>query len=279
MRREQHRHLLRDRQPTPPVAEAATPRLALGTHGIEKLIREDVSEDVDEQRVTERLDRAPRGLDLPLVVHDLRNPISAIALEMDLMRENLNAGMFPQVGKAIARVLSNVEFIDRMMEDLLDSWTLGDGALVLHREHTDIRALVQRVIDRTVSARERSRITFDGIGTRWVSIDPLRIERVLANLLQNALKFAPAATPIVVRLKLLSDVTQIAVSDVGPGIASENSELVFERHWRAPGAHAHTGSGLGLYVSRQIIEAHGGSLGIESVQDRGACFTFELPVQ
>jgi signal transduction histidine kinase len=107
--------------------------------------------------------------------------------------------------------------------------------------------------------------------------DELRIERVVANLVQNALKYSPASCPVVVRVDLARDRACVVVRDYGQGLAVEEQGLVFEKYRRATTARDHEGSGLGLYVSKRIVEAHGGEIGVSSQPGKGSSFYFTLP--
>jgi two-component system, NtrC family, sensor histidine kinase KinB len=100
---------------------------------------------------------------------------------------------------------------------------------------------------------------------------------VIANFLQNAFKYAPEPSPILVQLDVQPTFVRVSVIDVGPGIPPEEQPHIFDKYRRSSSTHAHDSSGLGLYVSKRIVEAHGGRIGVESVEGAGAHFYFELP--
>jgi two-component system sensor histidine kinase BaeS len=129
-----------------------------------------------------------------------------------------------------------------------------------------------------VPTRDRARVFLDAEHRLTLDIDDLRIERVVANLLQNALKYSPRGSGVVVRLELEAR-ARISVVDAGPGMTEEEMKLAFTKYWRTPDAVIHEGSGLGLYVARRIVEAHGGTIGVESMCNRGSSFFFELPLR
>ena len=216
--------------------------------------------------------------DLSYIVHDLKSPLSTIALEVDLMEEQHHADSKFDISKSIQRIRRNVHYLDRLIYDLLDAFSLSDGQLHLQRKRCELGGLLAAVIERLVPTKDRHRVTLEAPELAEVLIDEVRIERVIANMLDNALKYTPASGGIVVRLTKEMYSAQISIADTGPGLSPAEIEIVFRPYRRAASAHARPGSGLGLYVSKQIVEAHGGLIGVESVRGMGARFFFALPL-
>jgi signal transduction histidine kinase len=148
----------------------------------------------------------------------------------------------------------------------------------VHCRPTDLQQLIERVIERATATRDRARVHLDARASVVLSIDELRIERVIANLLGNALKYSPSTSDVIVRLETRHDVARVSVIDAGPGIPPEEVTQLFGKYRRAATSHGHEGSGLGLYVSKRIVEAHGGRIGVDSPHGIGSCFFFELPL-
>jgi two-component system, OmpR family, sensor histidine kinase MtrB len=214
--------------------------------------------------------------DVAAIVHDLKSPLAAIALEAALLDEQIRDGYCFQGSRGLARIQLNVAFMDRLILDLLDLCSLADGTLPLVREPTDLRALLESVLDRAFAARVRHRVTLDA--DRVVaSVDALRIERVIANLVDNALKYTPQSGSIAIRLERGRAAACISVIDAGPGIDPSELVRLFEKYMRGETARGRSGSGLGLYVSKRIVEAHGGRIGAETIRGTGSRFFFELP--
>lgn len=215
--------------------------------------------------------------DVAEIVHDLKSPLSAITLEAILLEDKLVRG--ERVGglHSIARINHNVAFLDRLILDLLDCCSLTTGEFQLYREPTELRTLLEHVIDRLVSAPNRPRVVLDAREPVTMLIDGLRIERVVANLLDNAFKYTPPSSDIVVRLSSYRGGAGISIIDSGPGIEPSELAHIFDRYRRADTARGRTGSGLGLYVCKKIVEAHGGQIGVESIRGAGSRFFFELP--
>jgi signal transduction histidine kinase len=178
---------------------------------------------------------------------------------------------------AVTRVQHNVAYLDRLVQDILDSCALDAGSFELHRRPSEIYELLEQTIERSVPTRDRARVDLDAAQRLTLNVDDLRIERVVANLLQNALKYAPRGTQVVVRFEVGRH-ARISVIDAGPGMTSEEIGHAFAKYWRTADAVIHEGSGLGLYVARRIVEAHGGSIGVESARDQGSSFFFDLPL-
>jgi signal transduction histidine kinase len=217
-----------------------------------------------------------RAEDVAQIVHDLRNPLSTIALEACLLDAKLIGVVNADARRAVGRITHNVAFLDRMVNDLLDLCSIDAGRLVIHREPRELRSLLQVVLERVISTRDRGRAILEAPTPVIVAIDELRIERVIANLLQNALKYAPKSE-IVLRLDVTGEQASISVCDAGPGMTADEVTYVFDKYRRTAAALAHEGLGLGLYVSKKIVEAHGGRIGVESRHGAGSRFYFELP--
>jgi PAS domain S-box-containing protein len=220
---------------------------------------------------------ALRADDVAQIAHDLKSPLSLIALETDLLDQRLAAGEKVDVRRAVARVLRNVSYLDRMVHDLLDVCSLEAGRLELRKQKTELRTLVESVIDRVIAAGARPRVFLEAPAAAVVNIDDLRIERVIANFLTNAVKYAPSVSGIIVRVEQHEAHVTVSVTDAGPGMTAVEMSYIFDKYRRTRGARGCEGSGLGLYVSKQIIEAHDGVIGVDSVHGAGSRFFFELP--
>ena len=235
--------------------------------------------DAEQRFATGTTETAPinaRADEVAELVHDLKTPLATIALETYLLEHKLTPS--DEVARAaVARIASNVEFLDRMVQDILDLSALDAGQLELRRQPTELRALVEHVVERVTPSRDRGRVVVDPGPRVVLDIDDLRIERVVANLLGNALKYAPSCTGIVLRLEVGPRSALLSVADAGPGMTPGEMKHVFDKYRRGATARAHEGWGLGLYVSKLLVEAHGGRIGIASELGRGSRFFFELP--
>jgi len=216
--------------------------------------------------------------ELARLVHDFKGPLSLVALESQVLQAQLDDGAHVEMVDSIARVLLNVNYIDRMVHDLIDSCAIDTGHFALHRAPTELRALVESVATRMTAWRDHDRLVVEADTRVTVALDALRIERVIANLVHNALAYSPEASSVVVGLRVTRGVARVSVRDRGPGIPREELPHVFDEYRRASTGCAHDGSGLGLFVSKQIVEAHGGRIGVDSMPGLGSDFYFELPL-
>ena len=178
-------------------------------------------------------------------------------------------------------VLTEADRLNRFVQNLLDMTRLGYGALQLRRDWVDLRELVGR-------AMERLRLPLAGHGVELdippdlplLHVDPVLIEQVLVNLLDNAARYAPAGTAVRVGARRADGAIGVAVSDQGPGIPPADRERIFDMFYRVEAGDARrAGTGLGLAICRGLVEAHGGTIGVVAPgAGPGAIVEFSLPL-
>jgi signal transduction histidine kinase len=230
----------------------------------------------DKQRCARASSEVEEREELAHIVHDLKNPLYSILLEVDLL--DGRRGFEREFALALGRIRHNVRFLDRLIYNIIDLCSLEHRSLGLDLVDSDLGSLVAEVVERVVPARERGRITLRVPSAAPVSIDKLRIERVIANLLDNALKYTPRDAEISVELWRDERLVELSVTDTGPGLSRDEMATIFEPYRRASSSRGRAGNGLGLYLSKQIVEAHGGQIGVQSVRGCGAQFYFSLPI-
>ncbi|MBC8077614.1 MAG: ATP-binding protein, partial [Chloroflexales bacterium] len=155
---------------------------------------------------------------------------------------------------------------------------LEGGAAELRLAPIDLTQLCARVVEQDMPLDKRARITLDAEGQLVVIGDDARIERVLVNLLTNALKFSAPASLVTVRVYRAGADAVVSVADRGRGVDPQDLPRLFEKHYRARTARQIAGTGLGLYICQLLVEAHGGRLWAESTLGVGSTFRFSLPV-
>lgn len=218
-----------------------------------------------------------------IVSHELKTPVAVIQAYTDLLlRRAERAGNDANVD-VVRRIAEQAERMLVMIEELLDLQRLEAGLFPLEISRFDLAAAIRRMAEGAQATTERHRIAVDATSPLPVSADRRRIEEVLQNLLDNAIKYSPEGGNIVVSAHPTAsgagDRVVVAVKDEGRGIAPGEQGRVFERFYQ--GGHrlqrGHVGLGLGLYISREIVRRHGGEMWLESTPGEGSTFYFSLP--
>ncbi len=220
---------------------------------------------------------------LAVMSHEIKNPITAIKGTVELMQRARRRGEVDadRLYEAFGYVDTSVRRLVKLLEDVFDLSRVRIGQLDLSLESVKINDLVSQVVEQVAAGvPERTRFVVDAAAPLEVRCDRARLGQVLANLLENALKYSPDASPVHIRCMRQDAGCQISISDSGIGFSSDQANVIFELFGRAENARSRhvPGMGLGLYVSRQIIESHGGRLWAESPgEDRGSTFHLWLP--
>lgn len=169
--------------------------------------------------------------------------------------------------------------LSRLIDQLLDVSRLKAGKLPIEREPTDLVPLVREVVARARTISGREAMAVQAPASFEANVDPLRIEQVLTNLVDNAVTYSPVGGPIDAAVTShVTGVAEITVTDHGLGIPTEKRAHIFERFYQAHGAGQRSGLGLGLYISHQIVEQHRGDLYAEFPPEGGTRFVLRLPL-
>jgi PAS domain S-box-containing protein len=221
---------------------------------------------------------AERADQLHAISHDLRSPLTVILGHAQLLQRSADPTSYE--AKAANSILASARQMDSMIGDLVDSARLESGQLRLDPLPLDLGEFVSDVVGRLGFAAGGRRIQVaEPEDLPLVLADAHCLERNFANLLSNALKYSPPDAAVVVRLARQGAWVTTSVADEGRGIAAHDLPRLFERYFRTTQARTHTeGLGLGLYITKKLVEAHGGRIWIESEVDKGSTFSFTLPV-
>lgn len=214
------------------------------------------------------------------VAHELRNPLGVIQGHL----EGLLDGVFPATPEQIASIHEETLLLTRLVDDLRDLALADAGQLRITRQLTDLSALVEKTVAALgPQAAEKNIVLKTDVAAvlPMVNIDAQRIEQVLRNLTGNALRHTPPGGTVSIAVeRACTTFVAVRVNDTGPGIPPEDRSRVFERFWRGDKSRSRAGggAGLGLAIAKQLVVAHGGTIGVESETGRGAMFWFTLPV-
>jgi PAS domain S-box-containing protein len=220
---------------------------------------------------------------LSVAAHELKTPVTSLrgfaqltirALDQD---GELDRG---RLRHALTVVNQQSDKLRRLVSQLLDVSRIQSGRLALELEDVDVKSLVAEIVMALQNQSPSHTLRVVGANLPPMRLDPLRVEQVVTNLLDNAIKYSPQGGMIDIELSTPDEGhVEIAVRDHGPGIPPDHREHIFERFYQAGEGHSSAaGMGLGLYISREIVELHGGSIRAEFPEDGGARFVIAFPV-
>lgn len=222
-----------------------------------------------------------------VAAHELRNPLAVLKGFAEMLVYQTRRGKGPHLAdwqrEAVEEIDEATSRLDKLTEDLLDVTRLQAGRLALSRAPTDLVALVRRMLTHRQMTTKQHVLSLETEHAFLVAeIDRERIEQVLTNLVSNAIKYSPRGGPIklLLREEVEPHVALLSVRDRGIGIPTEQQARIFGRFVRAENARSSeiTGTGLGLYLSRELVERHGGRLWFESMEGEGSTFFMTLPL-
>jgi protein-histidine pros-kinase len=217
---------------------------------------------------------------LAVVSHDLQNLLNAVTLNLAvLLRTPASSDAEKRMRRSAEVVDRSVGAMIRLLRDILEAQRMEGGPLRVTPSSEDVAGIVREVVELMASVAEEKRIRLDEqLEDQAVeaSCERERVQQVLTNLIGNAIHFTPAGGRVAVRVWRAADESCVAIADGGPGIPAEQRPRVFDRYWRGRGA-SRQGIGLGLFIVKGLVEAHGGSIWVEDTPGGGATFVFTLP--
>ena len=210
-----------------------------------------------------------------MIAHELSSPLAAIRRQMDVLGAAPNE---PASQTALAAVHAQLDGLQRLVGDAQAVATIERDEFAIFSRPVRLQPLLERAASSAAGSLGEHAVRLEMAGPERVLADAQRIEQVLRNLLGNAAQYAPAGTPIELTVRLLHGRAHIAVIDHGSGIHPDDLARVFDKFERGRDHHAAQlpGAGLGLYLSRQIVRAHGAELEVSTTQGGGATFSFWL---
>ncbi len=216
---------------------------------------------------------------LDTAAHELRTPITAFSILIQSSRMQLERGK-PVDLPALDRISGQVARLTGLVDGLINASQLEQKTLAIHPVDTDIVSLVSgRLNGFKCRFPQREFVFAPPDRAIMLKLDPIRIGQVVDSLIDNSVKYSPECQPVEVRIQSMPNGrTQVAIRDRGQGISQEQQSRVFSRFFRTPSSETlyQSGLGLGLFISRSIVELHGGSIGFQSEADEGSTFYFDL---
>jgi PAS domain S-box-containing protein len=259
-------------------AEASISKVAVGGSMFFSVVLRDVT---DRKQVELALQRAVTARDdvLGIVAHDLRNPLNTIIMTASLLQRD---GPEPERRDQTPRLIltRSAKRMNHLIQDLLDVAVIEAGQLKVERERVSTANIVREAVEANASLASSSELELklevgDDVPDVWG--DHNRLLQVLDNLIGNALKFTQAGGRITVHAAVKDQEVVFSIADTGAGIAPESVPHVFDRFWQAATRARRLGAGLGLPITKGIVEAHGGRIWVESTVGRGTTFFFTVP--
>jgi two-component system, NtrC family, sensor histidine kinase KinB len=226
------------------------------------------------------------------VAHEFRTPLTSLRMAIHMCTEEAVGPLTTKQADLLFAAREDCERLQGIVDDLLNLSRIESGRIDLRRRRVEVQALVDQAVDVHRSVAESQRLTlrtevYPGLPEAFA--DPDRLQLVFANLLANAIRYSPVGGEIVVRALPDAEATRLPeheeseracirfeIRDQGPGIPAEHQAGLFEKFFRVPGSPA-GGAGLGLFIARGIVHAHGGNIGVRSQPGDGACFWFRIP--
>ena len=215
---------------------------------------------------------------MEMVAHDLRSPLMSCQVSMQILASDKMPELPPIAVRQINSVQTNIRRVVEMVNDLLTMDKLEAGQLELDIETVQVPQLAQEAVDSVAALAREKRVTIKNNCTALaVEGDPKRLLQVLVNYLSNAIKFSPPDSLVTVYCGKEKSLVAIFVEDQGPGLEPEDQEHIFEKFYQASDKENSKGFGLGLAICKLLTEAHGGSVGVESIRGKGSRFWLAVP--
>jgi two-component system sensor histidine kinase KdpD len=215
---------------------------------------------------------------LDAVSHDLRTPLSSFIAGAQSLLQTDVAWSVTERRELLETIEEEAERLNRIVGNLLDLSRLQAGSLIPARDWHDAGLLLRETLYRMAPVTREHRLTVEvPDDLPPVYLDPVEIDQVVTNLVENAVKFTPPGGEITVHAAVRDGELQVSVQDSGPGLATSALPRLFEPFYRASGTRGTGGSGVGLAVARGLVTAHGGRIWAQNANGRGARFTFAIP--
>jgi len=217
---------------------------------------------------------------ISIASHELKTPVTSIKGYIQLLRHSFKQEGNTRAEEMLGRADVQVNKLSKLISELLDVRKIEHGQLQYNEESFDLSALVNEMVQELLSFSNTHELRCTAADTCMVYGDRNKISQVISNLIENAIKYSPAGTNVLIDVKRAGDKACCSVQDFGMGIPHGEQDKIFGRFYRVGGSleNTYAGLGLGLYISAEILKRHNGKLTVESEYGKGSTFCFELPL-
>jgi signal transduction histidine kinase len=214
------------------------------------------------------------------ISHDLRGPLTVIQGYAEVLSERMDSlPLDREIHSGMEAIKHSSARMNALIQDLVDAARFSGEGMDLQIEPLHLESYLPNLVSKALVGDERGRVTIDlAAELPPVSADPERLDRIILNLLSNALKYSPAGKPVLLRAVREGGAVIVSVRDFGEGIAAEDLPRVFDRYFSGVKSRTRGGIGLGLYIAHELVKAHGGRIWVQSSLGEGSTFFFTLPV-
>lgn len=235
-----------------------------------------IGHDITQRKSAERL----RERYVSLISHDLRNPLTVILAQAQALQRSFDKRQAPDAEReGVEGIVSAAHKMNAIIQDLVDSARFESGQMEIEKRPLDVAPFIAGMLKRNAPVLGSSRVSAEvpeDIPT--IQADPDRLERIVINLLSNALKYSPPEKCVTLKVEQEGPMVVFSVIDQGEGIAPEDLPHIFQTFYRASGGRKAGGLGLGLYITKMLVEAHGGRISVGSELGKGSTFSFTIPL-
>jgi len=218
-------------------------------------------------------------------IHQLRTPLTSIKWVLGMLGKETAGPLNEEQKDLISKAMENVDYMSSLIGDILQTYQIEDDKMLLTLKEENIESLIEEQIkELEILAKSKNiEIIFNKLGDKCplIKLDQNKIKLVINNLLSNAIKYSLKDNQIEIKTEIEDFEMKVSITDFGIGIPDEEQENIFTKFFRAQNA-IHTqseGTGLGLFISKNIVEAHGGEIWFDSHKDKGSTFYFTIPIK